>query len=204
MNSELKGRYMPFICGFIVYMDSPCCSYLKFYSMCVWSRRTTLRTKCSVNFLIYRKVTLYGKQPKTPREWSQREPHFTHVRTASHNASKRCWWLDTQAWLENPWWAKFTAIIITTCTMANVPDSSKAHALETHPFSRCIKPLIVLQKVAGGWIERPHRTSSRKLWHYTFLLHCLIWQMMAICMIVRYIFLFTGVSLGSLDMFIYL
>ena len=78
---------------------------------------------------------------------------FTHVRTASHNASKRCWWLDTQAWLENPWWAKFTATIITTCTMANVPDSSKAHALETHPFSR----FIVFQKVAGGWIERPHR-----------------------------------------------
>ena len=90
-------------------------------------------------------------------------------------------------------------------TMENDQYNSEGVRLESHPFYQCIKPLIVLQKVAGGWIHRPLKTSAAKLSSCAFLLYCLFWQLITIGIVIRCLFFFTGdVFMQRGDMFIYL
>ena len=84
-------------------------------------------------------------------------------------------------------------------------SSQEDFLIENHPFYQCIQPLIVLQKLAGGWIHRPPQTSGRNQRYYTFLVYCLFWELITISALVRTAFFFTkDVSMQTKDMFVYL
>ena len=90
--------------------------------------------------------------------------------------------------------------------IVDIEQSSPENGLiEDHAFYKCIQPLIVLQKVSGGWIHRPLKTRAGKLRNKAFFTYCLVWEMMTIGVLLRSVFYFPeNVSLQTNDMYIYL
>ena len=85
------------------------------------------------------------------------------------------------------------------------PINSEIGPIENHSFYKCIQPLIILQKVTGGWIHRPIETSGGKLKHNAFLVHCVLLELITTVALLRVVFFFTDdVSLQTSEMYIYL
>ena len=90
--------------------------------------------------------------------------------------------------------------------IVDIDQSSPENGLiEDHAFYKCIRPLILLQKVSGGWIHRPLKTCGGKLRNKAFFIYCLFWEVMTIGVILRSVFYFReSVSLQTTHMYIYL
>ena len=85
------------------------------------------------------------------------------------------------------------------------PYNNERGTVENHPFYKCIQPLIILQKVTGGWIHRPLQTSGAKLKHNTFFVYCLFLELITIAALLRVAFFCTeDVYLQASQMYIYL
>ena len=85
------------------------------------------------------------------------------------------------------------------------PSNTEHGRVENHPFYKCIQPLIILQKVTGGWIHRPLQMSGAKHMKNTFFLYCLFLLLMTIAALLRTAFFFPkNISLQTSQMYIYL
>ena len=73
--------------------------------------------------------------------------------------------------------------------------------LENQPFYQCIRPLLLLQKVGGGWIHRPLRSANEKCQYYGFKIYCIFWELITIGALIRTVFIFNkGVSINMENM----
>ena len=62
--------------------------------------------------------------------------------------------------------------------------------LENTPFYRCIRPLLLFQKIGGGWIHRPLRSPNEKYQYYAFKIYCIVWELITIGVLIRTVFIF--------------
>ena len=74
----------------------------------------------------------------------------------------------------------------------------KSNPVENHPFYHCIRPLLLLQKIGGGWIHRPLTPTNEKYQYYAFQMYCIFWELITICASIRIAFTFKkGVSINT-------
>ena len=65
-------------------------------------------------------------------------------------------------------------------------QSNIRHGLvDNHPFYHCIRPLLLLQKISGGWIHRPLETPSKKYQYYAFKMYCIFGVLITIGALIR-------------------
>ena len=89
-------------------------------------------------------------------------------------------------------------------TMEVDHNSSESKTIECHPFYKCIQPLIVLQKISGGWVHRPLKPPGGKLMYNAFFVYCLFGELVTIALILRSIYILTDdVSLQISNMHIF-
>ena len=96
------------------------------------------------------------------------------------------------AWFELHRWAMESEGANNLSTMGpNSPQRSNIlHGrLENHPFYHCIRPLLLLQKISGGWIHRPLNTTNEKCQHYAFQSYCIFWELITIGALIRSVFI---------------
>ena len=80
-------------------------------------------------------------------------------------------------------------------------NSPKHSLVENHPFYHCIRPLLWLAKISGGWIHRPLRSTDNKCRYYVFQIYCILWQLITIGALIRSVFIFDkDVSLDTENM----
>ena len=73
--------------------------------------------------------------------------------------------------------------------------------VESYPFHHCIRPLLFLQKIAGGWIYRPLRSTDDKVQYYAFQIYCIFWALITFGSLIRTLFVFnTQMSINVEDM----
>ena len=73
--------------------------------------------------------------------------------------------------------------------------------VENHPFYSCIRPLVLFQKIGGGWIHRPLTFTNEKCQYYAFQMYCIFWELITICALIRIGFIFNkGISLNTENM----
>ena len=74
----------------------------------------------------------------------------------------------------------------------------KQNPVENHPFYHCIQPLLLLQKIGGGWIHRPLTSTNEKFQYYAFQMYCIFWGLITICTSIRIPFTFKkGISVNT-------
>ena len=99
----------------------------------------------------------------------------------------------------------FSLRISETANMEIHPSNTEHGRVENHPFYKCIQPLIILQKVTGGWIHRPRQTSGAKHKKNALFVYCLFLVIMTIAALLRTAFFFTkNVSVQTSQLYIYL
>ena len=97
---------------------------------------------------------------------------------------------------------KFKCPSLTMEIDGSIPEGG---LIENHPFYKCIQPLLIIQKAAGGWIHRPCSTSDGKSRHNAFFMYCLFWVFLTMWVILKSVFFITwNVSLQTSNMYIYL
>ena len=73
--------------------------------------------------------------------------------------------------------------------------------LENNPFYHCIRPLLLFQKIGGGWIHRPLRSPNEKCHYYGFKIYCIFWELITIGVLIRTLFISNkNVSIDSENM----
>ena len=57
--------------------------------------------------------------------------------------------------------------------------------VESSSLYQCIRPLLLLQKVGGGWIHRQLISPGDKRQYYTFKIYCIFWEFITIGALIR-------------------
>ena len=77
--------------------------------------------------------------------------------------------------------------------------------VENHPFYHCIRPLLLLQKISGGWIHRPLVTPNDNYQYYAFKIYCVSLGLITIGALIRTAFIFDNdVSMNTENMLIFM
>ena len=72
------------------------------------------------------------------------------------------------------------------------PPQSSLHLgfVENHPFYHCLRPLLLFQKISGGWIHRPLGSTDKKCQYYAFQIYCIIVQLITAGALIRTVCIF--------------
>ena len=96
-------------------------------------------------------------------------------------------------WITLLWTIEYQKRMIAPTAMENngLQRNNLNHGLlENTPFYRCIRPLLLFQKIGGGWIHRPLRSPNEKYHYYAFKIYCIFWELITIGVLIRTVFIF--------------